>query len=51
MNIAEEDRTTTDKPYQNMLRFEVFTVVTMKNVVFWVVAPCRSCVNQRFGGT
>jgi hypothetical protein len=31
--------------------FEVFTAVTMKNAVFWDVAPCRSCVNQRFEGT
>jgi hypothetical protein len=31
--------------------FVVFTAVTMKNVVFWDVVPCRSCVNQRFGGT
>jgi hypothetical protein len=23
----------------------------MKNVVFWDVAPCKSCVNRRFGGT
>jgi hypothetical protein len=23
----------------------------MKNSVFWDVAPCRSCVNRRFGGT
>jgi hypothetical protein len=23
----------------------------MKNTVFWDVALCRSCVNQRFGGT
>jgi hypothetical protein len=30
---------------------EVFTTVTMKNSVFWDVAPCRSCVNRRFGGT
>jgi hypothetical protein len=30
---------------------EVFIPVTMKNTVFWDVAPCRSCVNQRFGGT
>jgi hypothetical protein len=22
-----------------------------KNAVFWDVAPCRSCVNPRFGGT
>jgi hypothetical protein len=25
--------------------------VTMKNAVSWDVAPCRSCVNRRFGGT
>jgi hypothetical protein len=23
----------------------------MKNAVFWDVAPCRYCVNRRFGGT
>jgi hypothetical protein len=33
------------------VRFEVFTAVTMKNAVFWDVAPCRYCVNLRFGGT
>jgi hypothetical protein len=33
------------------LRFEVFTAVTMKNAVFWDVAPSRSCVNRRYGGT
>jgi hypothetical protein len=33
------------------VRFEVFTAVTMKNAVFWDVAPCRSCLNRRFGGT
>jgi hypothetical protein len=32
-------------------RFEVFTVVTMKNGVFWDVTPCGSCKNRRFGGT
>jgi hypothetical protein len=26
-------------------------VQLMKNAVFWNVAPWRSCVNQRFGGT
>jgi hypothetical protein len=31
--------------------FEVFTAMTMKNAVFLDVAPCRSCVNQLFGGT
>jgi hypothetical protein len=33
------------------VRFEVFTAVTMKNGVFWVVTPCGSCTNRRFGGT
>jgi hypothetical protein len=33
------------------VRFVVFTAVTMKNAVFWDVAPCRSRVNRRFGGT
>jgi hypothetical protein len=23
----------------------------LENAVFWDVAPCRSCVNRRFGGT
>jgi hypothetical protein len=34
-----------------LVRFEVFTGVTMKNAVFWDMAPCSSCVNRRFGGT
>jgi hypothetical protein len=29
------------------VRFEVFTAVTMKNAVFWDVAPYRFCVNRR----
>jgi hypothetical protein len=33
------------------VRFEVFTAVTTKNSVFWVVTPCGSCKNRRFGGT
>jgi hypothetical protein len=33
------------------VRFEVFTAVTMKNVVFWDVTPYGSCKNRRFGGT
>jgi hypothetical protein len=33
------------------VRFEVFTAVTMKNGVVWVVTPCGSCKNRRFGGT
>jgi hypothetical protein len=38
--------------YNNeILRFEVFTAVAMKNDVFWDVMPCGSCKNLRFGGT
>jgi hypothetical protein len=29
-----------------LVRFEVFTAVTMKKAVFWDVAPCRSGVND-----
>jgi hypothetical protein len=28
-----------------IVRFEVFTAVTMKNGVFWDVTPCGSCKN------
>jgi hypothetical protein len=34
-----------------LVRFEVFTAVTMKKGVFWDVTPCDSCKNGRFGGT
>jgi hypothetical protein len=34
-----------------LVRFEVFTAVTMKNGVFWEVMPCGSCKSRRFGGT
>jgi hypothetical protein len=33
------------------VRFEVFTAVTTKNVVFWDVALFRSCVNRRSSET
>jgi hypothetical protein len=33
------------------VRFEVFMALAMKNAVFWDVAPCGSCKNQRFGET
>jgi hypothetical protein len=35
----------------SVVRFEVFTTVTMKNGIFWVVTPCGSCTNRRYGGT
>jgi hypothetical protein len=31
------------------VRFEVFTVVTMKKGVFWDVTPSGSCKNRLFG--
>jgi hypothetical protein len=33
------------------IRFEIFTVVTMKNCVLLDVTPCGPCKNRRFGGT
>jgi hypothetical protein len=36
---------------KNVVRFEVITVVAMKNGVFWDVTPCGSCKNRRSGGT
>jgi hypothetical protein len=35
----------------SFVRFEAFTAVTMKHVVFWDVALCRTWVNRHFGGT
>jgi hypothetical protein len=35
---------------RSSVRYEVFTVVTMKNVVFWGETPCGSCNNGRFEG-
>jgi hypothetical protein len=52
--IKKRETITAAAPYKMLFpiaRFEVFTAVTMKNAVFWDVAPCRSCVNRRFGGT
>jgi hypothetical protein len=34
-----------------VVRFEVFTAVTMKTGVFWDVTLCGPCKNRRFGGT
>jgi hypothetical protein len=31
--------------------FEVSAAVTVKNAVFWDVAPSGSCKNRRLGGT
>jgi hypothetical protein len=33
------------------LGFEGFAAVTMKNAVFWDVAPCGFIINRRFGDT
>jgi hypothetical protein len=32
----------------NLVRYEVFTVVTMRNAVFWDVMPCGSRKNPTF---
>jgi hypothetical protein len=37
--------------YNDFVRFEGFTAVTMKNGVFWDVAPCDFYQNRRVGGT
>jgi hypothetical protein len=37
--------------FRKVVRFEVFTAVTMKNGVFWDVTPCGFYKNRRFGGT
>ena len=36
---------------EGQTRFEVLTAVTMKKSAFWDVAPCRSGVSWRNGGT
>jgi type IV secretory pathway VirB3-like protein len=35
----------------HLVRFVVFTAMTMKNGIFWDVTPCGSCKIKRFGGT
>jgi hypothetical protein len=35
---------------QIIVKFEVFTAVTMKNGVFWDVTPCGCSKNRNFGG-
>jgi hypothetical protein len=38
--------------YSDHARFEVFTVVVMKSIIFWDVTPCSLLsFNRRFGGT
>jgi hypothetical protein len=35
----------------DIVRFEIFTALTMKNAIFWDIKPCGSCKKRRFGGT
>jgi hypothetical protein len=42
--------TVTCTSQNEQLRFEVFTVVTMKIAIFWDVTPHGSCKNRGFGG-
>jgi hypothetical protein len=43
------------KPHSPVLHglahWKFHTISQMKNAVLWDVAPCRSSVNRRFGGT
>jgi hypothetical protein len=50
--VEKDDRIqlTTCESNPSLVRFEVFTAVTMKNGVFWDVTPCGSCKTRRFGG-
>jgi hypothetical protein len=32
------------------VRFEVFTAMIIKNIIFWDMTPCGSCKDGRFGG-
>jgi hypothetical protein len=50
MSIVRKHYSRSVKP-RYIVRFEVSTAVTRKNVVFWDVTPCGSCKNRRFGGT
>jgi hypothetical protein len=38
----------TTKP---LVRFDIFTVMTIRNTVFWDFMPCGSCKNRHFRGT
>jgi hypothetical protein len=53
MRLGRHKATTTETTTKTtkLGRFEVFTAVIMNNGVFWVVTPCGSCKNRRFGGT
>jgi hypothetical protein len=42
---------TISPPSRTVVRFEVFTAVTMKNGVVWDVTSCGTCKNRGFGGT
>jgi hypothetical protein len=45
--IYSENKVSKDLIF-SYVRFEIFLAVTMKNVVFWDVTPCRSCKNRHF---
>jgi hypothetical protein len=49
--FGNSNRKPVERTVVMLVRFEVFTVVTIEKAVFWDVAPCRYCVNRRYGGT
>jgi hypothetical protein len=48
-NFLLDSKSVTER--HKVVRFEVYTAVTMKNGVFWELTPRGSCKNRRFGGT
>jgi hypothetical protein len=38
-------------PMTCLIKYAIIKSTDMKNGVFWVVTPCGSCKNRRFGGT
>jgi hypothetical protein len=46
--VADVKCTEISLTVKDIVGFEVFTAVTMKNGVFWDVMPCGSCKNRRY---
>jgi hypothetical protein len=47
--LLSETKCMTNENMLQCVRFEVFTAVTIKDVVFWGMPLYSSCVNRRFG--
>jgi hypothetical protein len=51
LEVAKHSARTLRETDVEVVKFEVFTAVIMKNAVFRDVTPCGSCKNRHFGGT